>query len=84
MTTSEDEYLENIDLAIQKAAKVMELQDLEVEGNGDLSEEDAYDMYEARHHCGTCEVRTVMEVVWPAVEKYVDALKSGQFHAANA
>jgi hypothetical protein len=30
---------------------------------------------EERFHCGSCIVRTVMEEVWPAVEKYIDHLK---------
>lgn len=83
MTTTEDEYLEKIDEAIQQAAKVMDLEDVGIT-DGELTDEEHFDIYEERHHCGVCEVRTVMEVVWPAVEEYIEALKNGQVDAAHA
>lgn len=74
-TTTDDEYfLTKIDSAIQKAAVVMDLGD--VYDGGDIDDEVHEEVYEARHHCGTCQVRTVMETVWPAVEDYIEHLKS--------
>lgn len=81
MTTTEDDYLLKIDKAIQEAAKVLDLEDIGVD-DGQLTDEEHFDLYEERHHCGVCEVRTVMEVVWPAVEEYIDALKNGRVDAA--
>jgi hypothetical protein len=71
----DDQYfLEKIDTAISKAANVMELGDVYDGGEPD---DDSYeDVWEARHHCGTCQVRTVMETVWPAIEDYIEHLKS--------
>lgn len=77
MTTTEDQYLERIDEAIKRAAKVMDLEDFDIGPDGELSDEDMADLYEERHHCGTCEVRTVIGIVWPAVEEYITALKEG-------
>lgn len=69
---TEDDFLLNIDIAIQNAALLMDMKDF------DHLEEDTDESLlaeEARFHCGTCVVRTVMEEVWPAVEKYIDHLK---------
>ena len=69
---TEVEYLHNIDIAIQHAASLMDMRDF------DHLEEDtdeSLSAMEERFHCGTCIVRTVMEEVWPAVEKYIDHLK---------
>lgn len=71
METTEIELLEKIDASFIEAARVMELGDLE----GGVSDEEFEIVSEARHHCGTCEVRTVMEVVWPSIENYIDWLK---------
>lgn len=65
---TEKELLENIDASFITAAKVLELGDVPEE----LEEDELNAIYESRHHCGTCMVRTVMEVVWPAVEEYLD------------
>lgn len=78
MTTEED-HLEAIDQAIVKAAQVMELADVV-----DIGDEELSDLYEERHHCGTCEVRTVMEVVWPAIENYIESIKTGALNASNS
>jgi hypothetical protein len=71
-TDLDQPYLDKIDEAIREAAVVMELGDVAEELEGD----DYETVYEARHHCGTCQVRTVLETVWPAIEEYVDYLKS--------
>jgi len=66
----EQEFLEAIDKAIEQAAYIMDMRDIE-----DV-DEDEFDMIlEARNHCGTCMVRTVMETVWPEVDKYIYYLK---------
>ena len=70
---TEEDFLENIDKTFVVAAQVMELADL----NEGISDEEMDIAHEARHHCGTCEVRTVMEIVWPAVEEYINWLKEG-------
>lgn len=64
-------YLNEIDRRIMRAANLMDCADV-----ADADEEAAMDIYEERHHCGTCMVRTVLEEVWPAVDEYVDWLKS--------
>ena len=66
----DESFLQSIDKAVQDAASLMDMGDV-----GDMPDED-YDMiYEARHHCGTCMTRTVMETVWPEIEKYINYLK---------
>ena len=74
-TLDDDDYfLQKIDAAIKTAAHVMDLDD--VHDGGDIDDDYHEEMYEARHHCGTCQVRTVMETVWPAVECYIENLKA--------
>ena len=68
---TEQEFLEKIDESFDKAARVLELADLPDQ----LGEADLEQFYEDRHHCGPCMVRTVMDVVWPTVEEYVNWLK---------
>lgn len=65
------EYRDRIDASFAEAARILELRDLT-----DDDEDLAMDVYEERHHCGTCEVRTVMEIVWPAVEDYIAWIRS--------
>ena len=70
---TQDEYLKNIDDAISHAAKIMDLDDLDPEN------EEEYEIeWEARFHCGTCVVRTVLDLVWPSVEGYITALEEGK------
>ena len=67
-----------IDRSIVYAAIVMDLEDLNVVGlDEDAAEEVREYAYEERFHCGTCIVRAVMGVVWPAVEEYITWLKNG-------
>jgi hypothetical protein len=66
----EDQFLVAIDKAVEEAARLMEIQDAM-----DVESEEYEMLLEARHHCGTCMVRTVMETVWPEVEKYINYLK---------
>ena len=68
---TEQEFLEKIDKSFVEAARVLELADLPDQ----LGEADLEQFHEDRHHCGTCMVRTVMDVVWPTVEEYVNWLK---------
>ena len=70
---TEDQYLQQIDEAIVRAARHMNLEDLDPE-----NEEEYETEWEARFHCGTCSVRAVMEQVWPSIEEYTEALKKGQ------
>jgi hypothetical protein len=63
------EFLEAIDKAIISAAELLDMQDCD-------DDDDEYDLLlESRHHCGTCETRTVMETVWPSIENYINYLK---------
>ncbi len=68
---SEEEmnYLTVIDEAVMAAAQLMDLVDA-------LDEDDYEDLSDERFHCGTCVVRTVMETVWPSIEKYIEYCKS--------
>ena len=70
---TQDEYLKNIDDAISHAAKIMDLDDLDPENEVHYETE-----WEARFHCGTCVVRTVLDLVWPSVEGYIMALEEGK------
>jgi hypothetical protein len=54
--------------AIDHAAWLFELGDVP-----DDAEDEFRDLvYEERYHCGTCMVRTVMEVVWPPIEDLIE------------
>lgn len=64
-------FLEVIDLKIADAAKIMDLWDLDEDADAEEGEL----LWEQRHHCGVCQVRTVMEEVWPSIESYIDWLK---------
>lgn len=67
---TENDYLLAIHRSIDEAAKLMELADLD----DDVPEDERDRIWEDRHHCGTYMVRTVMETVWPAIERYTDHL----------
>ena len=73
LSVTELSYLNSIDDSFVAAARIMECSDLDWEGD----EEQSQDEYEARHHCGTCQVRAVMETVWPPIQAYIDWLKAG-------
>ena len=75
---TEQDFLIEIDKSFVKAAQVLDCVDVAE----DVDEETLMDLHEDRHHCGTCQVRTVMEVIWPAVEEYIDWLK-GNPQCAN-
>lgn len=66
----EQEFRTAIDEAIEQAAYMMDMRDVQ-----DVDDEEFDMILEARNHCGTCTVRTVMETVWPEVEKYIHYLK---------
>lgn len=71
---TQDEYLKKIDEAIIHAAKIMNLDDLDAE-----KDEEQYETeWEARFHCGTCVVRTVMDLVWPSIDEYITALEEDE------
>jgi hypothetical protein len=70
---TELDFEENIDKCFLEAAKVLDMADLP----DGIDDEELEFISEARFHCGTCTVRTVMEVVWPAIEEYIDWLKQG-------
>ena len=68
--TDETRYLQNIDQAIVDAGVAMDLGDI------DTSDDDESELvWESRHHCGVCQTRTVMEIVWPSIEAYIQFLK---------
>lgn len=60
-----------IDESFKAAAAHMEMADVDLED--DEAREAAF---EARHHCGTCEVRNIMEIVMPPIEAYIKFLKN--------
>jgi hypothetical protein len=62
--------LKNLDDAIIEAAKFMDLADVN-------EDSDDYDtVWEDRYHCGTCVVRSVMEVVWPSIDELITSLEN--------
>lgn len=69
---TEEDFLEQIDESLVQAAKVLDMADL---ADG-LSEDEYESIFEGRHHCGTCQVRAVMETVWPSIEEYVEWLSA--------
>lgn len=74
LSLTEQSYLNEIDERIKRAAALIEGVDLYDEAEGD--EELLENLWVERNHCGTCTVRTVMEEVWPAVDAYVEWLKT--------
>lgn len=68
----EEQLLLNIDLSFQRAAGLMELSDF---AHLDEETDESLEAAEVRFHCGTCIVRTVLEEVWPEVEKLIDYWK---------
>lgn len=72
ISVTEMAFLNAIDKAIIDAASLLEGADLPWEAEDD----EFYSTFEERHHCGTCMVRVVMETVWPAIDDYIEWLKS--------
>lgn len=70
MTVDEAEALDNIRDAIQRACELMDLADV-LDADDDTRDE----VYQDRHHCGVCQVNTVLEEVWPHVEAWVKAVR---------
>lgn len=68
--TTRDEFIDAIDESIRKAGEVMALEDV-----NDADEEQHDTIYDERHHCGVCQVRTVMETVWPSMKAYINWLE---------
>lgn len=62
--------LRNIDEAVKRAADVLDGKELPF-----LDDEEAETAWAEMHHCGTCTVRTVMDVVWPALVEYQNFLR---------
>lgn len=75
---TQDEYYKNIDEAIARAGKIMDLEDLDPE-----NEEEYETQWEARFHCGVCTVRSVLDEVWPSIEKYITALEEGKVNVSS-
>jgi hypothetical protein len=60
-----------VNAAVLEAGRLLDLEDV------DLDDEDARNnAYVERHHCGVCTVNTVMEVVFPAINDYINFLGS--------
>jgi hypothetical protein len=68
---TEHDYLLAIDNSIIEAARLLELTDV-----ADTDEDTIEQMWEDRHHCGTCTTRVVMETVWPSIENYINYVKA--------
>jgi hypothetical protein len=62
-----DEFRSELLAACGRAASLLDLDDAECE-------EQFWDLRDERTHCGTCTVRTVMDEVWPSIEKYLLSL----------
>lgn len=71
----EPDYLLRIDAAISEAGQVMDCADIDET----IPDDEVFDIWEQRHHCGTCMVRTVLETVWPSVEEYINWLRQQAF-----
>jgi hypothetical protein len=70
---TEAEHLAAIDGAVKAAERKLAL----VDGPDPDGDPDAYfDAWESIYHCETCLVRETLDVVWPAVQNYIDWLKS--------
>lgn len=69
---TDDEFREEIDLAITRAGFLMDMGDF---AHLEEDTDESLDAMEARFHCGTCVVRTVMETVWPSIENYIEYLQ---------
>ena len=66
--TTEQEYLKEIDKALEVASSLLDMTDCE-------DDEDYDSIWEDRHHCGTCTTRFVMETIWPPLDRYFEYLK---------
>lgn len=73
---TETDLLEAIDAAIISAGHLMDLDDVSEDGG----EEEFDAAYEARFHCGTCMVRTVLDTVWPSVQNYIEFVRHSHAH----
>lgn len=74
MATTDLGFLRELDKAIEEAARLLDLSDLD-DLPEEAAEEDYEDIYELRHHCGTCTVAVVMEQVWPVIKAHIDFLE---------
>lgn len=60
-----------IDQQVQRAGKIMDLADLPA----GATEDEYMELYGGRYHCGVCVTRSVLDVVWPSIEAYIEYLK---------
>lgn len=64
------DFVNAVTQACGKAAELLALEDV------DSSDEEEYDtIYNDRNHCEVCQVRTVMETVWPSMKAYINWLE---------
>jgi hypothetical protein len=76
MTSKTDnDFLLLIDMAIERAGSIMDLDDLEYDETSEKSMLEYESEWENRFHCGKCVVRTVMEEIYPAIDEYILFLK---------
>lgn len=68
---TEEEYILKIDQGVRKAESLLALSHVD-----DDDEEQYLDEQERIYHCEVCTVREVLDVFWPAVQEYIDWLKS--------
>lgn len=68
---TEEEYILKIDQGVRKAEGLLALAHVD-----DDDEEQYLDEQERIYHCEVCTVREVLDVFWPAVQEYIDWLKS--------
>lgn len=68
--TARDKFEYDFDQAVSLSSSTLD-------GDYHLMDEDADydDFYEQFFHCGTCTTREVLNIVWPAIEKYIPYLE---------
>lgn len=64
-------FEQEFDAAVAESAKMLD-GELIPEG----TEEDYFNSLDEIHHCGVCITREVLNIVWPAVEKYITYLEN--------
>lgn len=70
-TPAEMELLRNVDEAIKRAGKLMDMEDV----TDDIPQDEQDAIYEARFHCGVCIVNAVMEEIWLDLNALMDFYK---------
>lgn len=65
-----DEFEAAFYRSLNEAHKHMDLEDLP----DDATDDERYDAYEERYHCGTCVTNHVLQIVMVPIMEYIDSL----------